>query len=95
MNVLVEALEKELKEVNLGIMVKKETITKLDCYLFDLDDCVKLGKNITDYRGCKKFDVHYKKTELALMIGNHTLDSFAKRERKAFDTAKQLGVLRV
>lgn len=94
MNVLVEALEQELRKVNLGIIVKKETITKLDCYLFDLDDGIKLGKNIMDYRKCKKFDVHYKKTDLVLMRDNHTLNSYAKNERKAYDMAKKLNVLR-
>ncbi len=94
MNVLVEALKQELKEVNLGIMVKKETTTKLDCYLFDLDDGIKLGKNIVDYRKCKKFDVYYKKTDLVLMRDNHTLKSYAQNERKAYDMAKKLNLLR-
>ena len=93
MNKLLQELSKELKNVNLGVVCKKETNTLLHCYLYDLNDCVSNGI-IYDYRNCKKLDIKYKKTDLYAIISNKNLKSFCSNERKAYDMANALGMLR-
>lgn len=95
MNKLIEELNKKLKKYDLGCQVKKETITLLHCYLFELDDCKKISEHIKDYTGCKKLDVDYKKEDLCKLIEHNTLDSFCKKEKEAFEMAKKLNMLRV
>lgn len=103
MNVLIEKLNKVLKDYNLCCVVKKETMTLLHCYLYEIDDCkestIKLfnGKeayNFKDYTNCNKYDVTYKKQELYTLIQNNALDFLCKRERKNFDIAKKCNMLR-
>jgi hypothetical protein len=93
MNVLIQKLNKALEKYNLNCTIKKETNTLLDCYLYDINDYTKNGA-IYDYRNCKKLDIKYKKDDLVKIIANNNLDSFAKGERKAYDMAKELNMLR-
>jgi len=94
MNVLINKLNEKLKAYNLGCQVKKETMTLLHCYLYDLNDCIKVNNQVKDYRGCKKMDVDYKKKDLVAIIDNKSLDSFSKSERQNYDMANKLNMLR-
>lgn len=93
MNVLIQKLNKALNKYDLDCAVKKETNTLLDCYLYDVND-YKIFSGCYDYRNCKKLDIKYKKDDLVKIIANNNLDSFAKGERKAYDMAKELNMLR-
>ena len=93
MNILIEKLNKALEKHNLNCVIKKETNTIVHCYLYDINDYTKMGV-IYDYRNCKKFDTKYKKDDLVKIIANNQLSSFAKSERKAYDMADKLNLLR-
>lgn len=93
MNELISKLNVELRKNNLGCVVKKETITLLHCYLYDLNEYTKCGI-VKDYTGCKKLDVTYTKQELVCIIDNGKLNSFSKREKENYDMAKRLNMLR-
>lgn len=103
MNTLIEKLNKVLKDYNLCCVVKKETMTLLHCYLYELDDCkestIKLfnGKeayNFKDYTGCKKYDITFKKQELCTYIANKALNFLSKTLKQNYDLADKLGMLR-
>jgi hypothetical protein len=92
-NTLVSLLNERLLKFGYGLTVKKETNTMLRCYIFDLNDYVKIG-GVQDYKDCLKMDVDYKKEEIVKMRENFTLWDFVKREIKNYEMAKKLGMLR-
>lgn len=94
MNELISKLNVELQKYNLGCVVKKETLTKFNCYLFDLNEYKIINGIVKDYTGCKKLDVTYTKQELVCIIDNGKLNSFSKREKENYDMAKRLNMLR-
>ena len=93
MNILIQKLNKALNKYNLDCAVKKETNTLFHCYLYDIND-YEIFCGCYDYRNCKKLDTKYNKDILAKIIAYNSLDSFAKGERKAYDMAKELNMLR-